>query len=1384
MYIEQLARELEIKVDINGVTYDKTKVVEYKINNSAISEDDFTFGTAISSRLDLQLRTTDAIPENAEIIPWVRMDGVAWVQANIAWGNADFPWNDGRTEWIPLGRFFIDSRSFKNGVYALTCYDKLILSQQTYVSKLVYPTTMVEVFDEICTDLALTPEGITINPDYMMSYSIEDATYRDILGYIAACHASSAQMNKDGNLVFVKFAPLSQYTSVVASNYYSAEQTNPTKTYTKIIVEYNADGETLEIGSGEESQTLKIYNPLMTENILQDMFAVFNGFMYTPFSMDWKGFPHLDIGDGLEITMRDGSKLYSLMLNTTLSFKGGIREKTTASAYSQQQSEFKFKGSINQQVSNLNKTAIKEDKPYYGVTVGRANGVKVTKSDGSAEAVFNADTLAMRAGGEDAIYFDPTTKKYKINGTLEAVDGDFSGTVKAEKIVGKVVASQIDILPDENISSAEDWNTRISDAQSTANTAQTAANNAQTAADTANTKLTDIASDSRLTPVEKQAVKKEWDIIVAEKPTIEAQANSYAITAEKTNYITAYSDLSTYITPLLLDLGTTDDIAGDTFRSKFRDYYDKRTLLLKKISDLAKLYADTAQTAANNAQAVADNAQYAADVAWATADTAQTAANNAQTSATTANNALADIASDSKLTPVEKQATKKEWDVIVSEKSTIDSQATTFAVDRTNYDNQYTALSDYITPLLADLGSTSAIDGPTFRIKFKGYYDARTTLLNAIASKAKTLADSAQTSANNAQAAADNAQYAAEVAQATADTAQTAADTANAALADIASDNRLTPLEKQAVKKEWDVIVSEKSTIDSQADAFGVSKSTYDNQYTALSGYITPLLADLTVTSDIVGTTFRTYFKNYYDARTALLTAVSTKAKQLADTAQTSADNAQAAAVAAQSTADTAKANAATAQTAANNAQTAADTANTKLTDIASDSKLTPVEKQATKKEWDVIVSEKSTIDSQATTFAVDRTNYDNQYTALSDYITPLLADLGSTSAIDGPTFRIKFKGYYDARTTLLNAIASKAKTLADNAQIAANNAQTTANNSVQKGTFYNRVKISNEAGIQVIDLSNNERVKIGQLGQPAENRYGFQLKDPSSGAVVIDDRGIMQTWQDSRVDNVSSDKKLKLNIYLPSNTKGIIACKLRFKLENFRAFAIATQNGGASTQTSSAGGSTSATSSAGGGTTQTSSSGGGGSITSSAGGGTNVTSSSGGGQTVSSTSPYDGGVSNQTGQPNGYDMNYHTHYFSLPSHTHNVSTSNHSHTVNVSDHSHSVPIPDHTHTTTIPDHSHSVPIGNHQHTVDIPAHSHGITYGIFESTSPANITVTINETDRTSALGGDTGFIYGQNDLDIMQFMQTNQWNTIELGSSQLGRIDASVFIQALMGV
>ncbi|WP_143287111.1 phage tail spike protein, partial [Caenibacillus caldisaponilyticus] len=201
----------------------------------------------------------------------------------------------------------------------------------------------------------------------------------------------------------------------------------------------------------------------------------------------------------------------------------------------------------------------------------------------------------------------------------------------------------------------------------------------------------------------------------------------------------------------------------------------------------AQSTANTAQTAANNAQSAASAAQQAADQAKQAADAAQQTADEAQNEAAQANAMLADISSDSKLTPSEKQATKKEWDAIVSEKPTIDAQADTYGIttEKTNYDNAYSALNSYITPLLANLTTTSNIDGPTFRSKFKAYYDARTALLKKITDLAKEKADAAQSTANTAQTTATNAQNTANTAQQTANTAQTTAtnaqNTANAA---------------------------------------------------------------------------------------------------------------------------------------------------------------------------------------------------------------------------------------------------------------------------------------------------------------------------------------------------------------------------------------------------------------------------------------------------------------------------------------------------------------------------------------------------------------------------------------------------------------------------
>lgn len=150
------------------------------------------------------------------------------------------------------------------------------------------------------------------------------------------------------------------------------------------------------------------------------------------------------------------------------------------------------------------------------------------------------------------------------------------------------------------------------------------------------------------------------------------------------------------------------------------------------------------------------------------------------------------------------------------------------------------------------------------------------------ANAANSAAQSAQSTANAASTAASNA-------QSTANAANASAISANGLLSDIASDNKLTPSEKQEAKKEWDIILSEKPKIEVEGNKFAVSIAAYNTAYNSLSSYITPLLSSLSSTSDIIGSAFRLKFKDYYDARQDLLNAITSKAKALADAAQSSA---------------------------------------------------------------------------------------------------------------------------------------------------------------------------------------------------------------------------------------------------------------------------------------------------------------------------------------------------------------------------------------------------------------------------------------------------------------------------------------------------------------
>ena len=423
-------------------------------------------------------------------------------------------------------------------------------------------------------------------------------------------------------------------------------------------------------------------------------------------------------------------------------------------------------------------------------------------------------------------------------------------------------------------------------AQEAAYEAAATAGEAKTEAQAANTELDNLKSDGTISPVEKTALKQQHADIKAEHGQITTEAGKYSISV--TDYEAAYKKADAALTKYTAS--TPEYITVESDYSDISAYYSKRQTILDTIAAKAKEASDAAKKAADDAAAKAEEAAESASEAAqkaieakTAADNAATAAKNAQDDADEANSMLSDIANDNKLTAQEKQQTKKEWDVIVSEKPKNDASADKFGVSKTAYGSAYTALSTYITPLLSDLSSTSNITGTEFRAKFKAYYDARTDLLNAISAKAKELADNAQEAADAAAESASQAIEDAAAAKNAADKAQADVDAEKERMDEWAADGKFSPSEKKQLKEELARIDGDKTQVTDGYTKYGLGTPTayntaYTNYRTAINGVVSSSSETVAIPSD-----FATKRTAYYTQKSAALTAISDAAKAYAD---------------------------------------------------------------------------------------------------------------------------------------------------------------------------------------------------------------------------------------------------------------------------------------------------------------------------------------------------------------------------------------------------------------------------------------------------------------------------------------------------------------------
>lgn len=434
-------------------------------------------------------------------------------------------------------------------------------------------------------------------------------------------------------------------------------------------------------------------------------------------------------------------------------------------------------------------------------------------------------------------------------------------------------------------------------------------------------------------------------------------------------------------------------------------------------------------------------------------DAAAAAAAGASASAATANAKLAEIASDTLLTPGEKPDVVREHGVLTAEQAGINAQAVSYAIvtEKNAYEAAVAALTAYLATLTSPTlwsntaGNTTIVQA-TFRSAFGDVYATRQALLNAISASARARLMVRPNLLKNGGF--ENGKVGWTV------TMPSGGDTF--VVADSAWGRHIyatsVPDGIGVVQSApFPVYAGNTYLVHGDSGIFGanVISSYFDMLFLDSGGSVIAAGGDGPQNPITVGHDFSVTDANravHAVAAVAPATAVNAIARFVWNGTGITIVAARQIKVelggfpytqySTESAVTDAHANAQAASASASAAQASADVANTALAAIANDDVLSKGEKAAVILDWNTLANEQAGIDAQATAYAIttERTAYNGAVAALAAFLSSLLPawyDTSQDTPISGATFRTNFGTAYSARQALLNKIAQVAGTVA-----------------------------------------------------------------------------------------------------------------------------------------------------------------------------------------------------------------------------------------------------------------------------------------------------------------------------------------------------------------
>lgn len=391
--------------------------------------------------------------------------------------------------------------------------------------------------------------------------------------------------------------------------------------------------------------------------------------------------------------------------------------------------------------------------------------------------------------------------------------------------------------------------------------------------------VNDMSIDSKLTPIEKIQLKTDYESITGEFDATLSSADAFNLTSssERANYNTAYNSLKSFVDPLLVKMDETSNVNRTTFRQRFKDYYDTKAKLLKKISDTSKGLIDNVS---NGRNLFINSTFYKGMTRWTQVGGVSIDQDVRYNGFPTFRSIQSGNASqvyrgaEQVNVPFEigKQYTASFYamtddfnsfdDVLRIEIICEKDDNTRTATYRTDIDvktlgnnnwGRFVCVSDPIP-----VGTTK------IRVACRVFKNGRAWLACPMWEKGNVVSDFA---------------ISLEDVQDMISTTDTKAEESKNNIANMSSDSKLTPIEKVQLKKEWAVMAAEKPQYESLGNTFKATTelNAYINAYNTLNNTLngtTGYLKNMQSTDTINGATFRAQFDDYYDKKSVLIKKV------------------------------------------------------------------------------------------------------------------------------------------------------------------------------------------------------------------------------------------------------------------------------------------------------------------------------------------------------------------------------------------------------------------------------------------------------------------------------------------------------------------------------